>query len=225
MKTREIKSYFDFMVVLSSFWFILPIFIVVALQIKRHSPGPVFFRQYRAGLDGKLFRIYKFRTMIIDADKLGTSVTTSHDARITPIGKILRKTKLDELPQLLNVLKGDMSLVGPRPDVTDIVNTYTYEMKRIFSVKPGITSLATLHLVDEEKLLAQVPDPDAFYEEVLVPMKVKLAMEHVDQDSFRFDLKILLQTLWMITLGRWWPIPEHKSITDFKEMNKLILIK
>jgi lipopolysaccharide/colanic/teichoic acid biosynthesis glycosyltransferase len=155
--------------------------------------------------------------MVMNAEKMGTSVTTSHDNRITPLGRILRKTKLDEIPQLLSVFKGDMSLVGPRPDVPEIVDTYTDSMKRIFNVKPGITSLASLHLVDEESFLAQVPDPDIFYEKVLVPIKIKLAMEHIEKNSFFFDLKILLQTLWMLLLGRWRPISEHELITELKD--------
>jgi lipopolysaccharide/colanic/teichoic acid biosynthesis glycosyltransferase len=217
MKTKDKKSLFDFAIVLSLFWFIIPIFIVVIILIKKQSAGPAFFRQYRVGLNEKLFRIYKFRTMVVNAEKMGTSVTTRHDTRITPFGKILRKTKLDEVPQLLNVLKGDMSLVGPRPEVPEIVDNYTDDMKRIFKVKPGITSLATLHLVDEERILSRVSNPDTFYEEVLVPIKVQMALEQVEQNSFSFDLKILLQTLWMLTFGRWWPIPDHKLINELRE--------
>lgn len=155
--------------------------------------------------------------MVAYAERLGTSVTTRKDPRITRIGRFLRKTKLDELPQLWNVLKGDMSLVGPRPDVPEIVQKYTPEMKRIFQIRPGITSVATLHLRDEEAILARVHDPDRFYEDVLVPLKVKLSMEHVDRNSFAFDLKILFQTIWMLTLGRWWPIKEHPAIAKLRE--------
>jgi lipopolysaccharide/colanic/teichoic acid biosynthesis glycosyltransferase len=217
MKTQDKKRIFDFAIVLSLFWFILPIFIVVIILIKRKSTGPAFFRQYRVGLNEHLFRIYKFRTMIVNAAKMGTSVTTRHDTRITPFGKLLRKTKLDEIPQLLNVFKGEMSLVGPRPEVPEIVDKYTGNMRQLFIVKPGITSLATLHLVDEERILSQVSNPDTFYEQVLVPIKVKMALEHIEQNSFSFDLKILLQTLWMLTVGRWWPIPEHKLINELRE--------
>jgi len=183
--------------------------VVVAILIKATSRGPVFFRQERVGWKEKIFRVYKFRTMVENAEDLGTSVTTQNDFRITPIGRILRKTKLDELPQLINVFKGDMSLVGPRPDVPEIVKNYTTEMRRIFQVRPGITSVATLHLRHEEDILARIPEPDTFYEKVLVPLKVNLAMEHVERNSFVFDLKILCQTIWMLTLGRWWPIEEH----------------
>jgi len=154
--------------------------------------------------------------MVDGAEVMGTSVTAGNDPRITPIGRALRRTKLDELLQLLNVLKGDMSLVGPRPDVPEIVENYTNEMKRIFEIRPGITSVATLHLRDEEGILERMKDPDKFYEDVLVPLKVKLAMEHVDKNSFWFDMKILVQTVWILTLGRMWPIEEHPEAAKLK---------
>jgi lipopolysaccharide/colanic/teichoic acid biosynthesis glycosyltransferase len=154
--------------------------------------------------------------MVDRAESLGTSVTAGNDSRITPIGRILRRKKLDELPQLINVFKGDMSLVGPRPDVPEIVEKYSSEMRRIFSIRPGITSVATLHLRDEEEILAKVKNPDTFYEEVLVPLKVRMAMEHVEKDSLWFDMKILLQTVWMLTLGRFRPIELHPEILKLK---------
>jgi lipopolysaccharide/colanic/teichoic acid biosynthesis glycosyltransferase len=154
--------------------------------------------------------------MVNHAEQIGTSVTTSNDPRITPLGKILRRTKLDELPQLINVFKGDMRLVGPRPEVLEIVRNYSTEMRRIFRIRPGITSVATVHLRDEEEILAKVPEPDRFYEEVLVPLKVKMALEHVDRNSIAFDLKILCQTIWMVTLGKWWPIKEHPAIAELR---------
>ena len=190
---------------------------IIAFLIRATSNGPIFFRQDRVGLHQKIFRVYKFRTMVEGADEIGTSITTGKDPRITPIGRLLRKTKLDELPQLWNVLKGDMSLVGPRPDVPEIVEKYTPEMRRIFQIRPGITSLATLHLRDEETILARVHNPDRFYEDVLVPLKVKLAMEHLDRNSFTFDLKILSQTIWMLTFGKWWPIKEHPAVAELRE--------
>ncbi len=208
---------FDFITVSIGFLFLSPLFIVIMILIKIFSPGPIFYHQQRIGRNGILFRLYKFRSMVVNADRIGTSVTTEKDPRITPIGRFLRKTKIDELPQLWNVLKGDMSLVGPRPDVPEIVQKYTPEMKRIFQIRPGITSVATLHLRDEEAILARVQDPERFYENVLVPLKVKLAMEHVDRNSFAFDLKILFQTIWMLTLGRWWPIKEHPAIAKLRE--------
>ena len=187
-----------------------------AFLIKTTSSGPIFYRQDRVGWKEMIFRVYKFRTMVDSAEKLGSSVTTRRDPRITSIGKLLRRSKADELPQLFNVLKGDMSLVGPRPDVPEIVRNFTPEMRRIFEIRPGITSVATLHLRDEETLLSKVPDPDTFYETILVPLKVRLAMEHVDRNSFAFDLKVLCQTLWMLTLGRWWPVEENLAVAALK---------
>jgi lipopolysaccharide/colanic/teichoic acid biosynthesis glycosyltransferase len=158
--------------------------------------------------------------MVDKAEKLGTSVTARNDPRITGVGKFLRKTKLDELPQLINVLKGDMSLVGPRPDVPEIVENYTEDMMSIFDIPPGITSIGTLHLRDEEDILDRVEDPDNFYEKTLVPLKVKLNMKHVEMNSFVFDLKILGQTLWMLSLGRWFPIEEIPEVTRLRtELN------
>ena len=206
------KRLFDFIVVSIVLTLLTPLMGMIALLIKASSPGPIFFRQDRVGLKEKRFKVLKFRSMVERAEEIGTSVTTQNDPRITPVGRVLRRTKLDELPQLINVFKGDMSFVGPRPDVPEIVEKYNPEMRRIFKIRPGITSVATLHLKNEEGILVQVDDPDTFYEEVLVPLKVKLAMEHVDKNSFTFDLKVLFQTIWMLTLGRWWSIEERGEI-------------
>jgi lipopolysaccharide/colanic/teichoic acid biosynthesis glycosyltransferase len=146
--------------------------------------------------------------MLVNADRLGSSVTTDKDPRITSIGRFLRKTKLDELPQLWNVLRGDMSFVGPRPDVPDIIATYTPQMHRILDVRPGITSVASLHLRNEEEILGLAAAPDDFYVMVVVPAKVNAAMEHVQRDSFLFDLQILLQTIWVVIAGQFVYIKE-----------------
>ena len=178
------KRFFDLIVSFLGILFFLPLMAVVALLIKLDSrfrgndKGPVLYAQKRVGLHEQIFFVYKFRTMVDKADTLGTSVTTGADPRITPVGRVLRKTKLDELPQLFNVFKGDMSFVGPRPDVPEITAKYTPAMKQIFSVRPGITSVATLDFRHEEEILAKVPDPDKFYDEVVVPLNVGLAMEH-----------------------------------------------
>ncbi|BBO18553.1 sugar transferase [Candidatus Brocadia pituitae] len=155
--------------------------------------------------------------MVVNADRIGTSVTTGHDTRITKVGRILRRTKLDELPQLWNVLKGDMSFVGPRPDVPEIVNNYSGAMKRILEVRPGITSSASLHLRNEEDLLSLAKEPDKAYEEIFVPAKVRLAMEHVQRKSFLFDFRILFQTVWALTGGRIWPSKEHPVVKEIKQ--------
>jgi lipopolysaccharide/colanic/teichoic acid biosynthesis glycosyltransferase len=190
--------------------------LIVAIVVKITSKGPIFFLQERVGLQEKNFLLYKFRTMVDRAEAMGTSVTTSHDFRITPVGRKLRRMKLDELPQLINVLKGEMSLVGPRPDVPEIVEKYSAAMRRIFTILPGLTSFATLHLRDEERLLAHVSDPDSFYEDILVPLKVALAMEHVNRKSLAFDLKVLCMTVWMMTIGKWLPIKEHPAVSALR---------
>ena len=219
---------FDFITALISTLILSPIFIITIVLVKISSPGPVMYSQERVGRNGLLFRLFKFRSMVINADRIGTSVTVDNDPRITKIGRILRKTKLDELPQLWNVLKGDMSFVGPRPDVPEIVDNYTDSMRRILEIRPGITSNATLHLRNEEDLLALAKDPDKAYDDVFVPAKVKLAMEHVDKGSFLFDFGILLQTFWALTGGRIWPIREHPIVSEIKKnierMNKGLII-
>jgi lipopolysaccharide/colanic/teichoic acid biosynthesis glycosyltransferase len=180
-----------------------PFLLVVAGLIKLTSPGPAVYRQWRVGQGGRHFRILKFRTMVQDADRLGTSVTGERDARITAVGRLLRHAKLDELPQLWNVLRGDMSLVGPRPDTPDIVATYTPEMRRILEVRPGLTSVATLRLRHEEQLLALVADKDEAYRRVLVPFKVKAAMIHVERRDLAFELALIAKTLWATIAGLW----------------------
>ena len=212
------KRLFDITCSLLGLVLLAPLMVVIALIIKLSSAGPILFSQKRVGLHERLFTVYKFRTMVDKADTMGTSVTAGGDPRITPVGRVLRRTKFDELPQLLNVLKGDMSFIGPRPDVPEITAKYTPQMKRIFSVRPGITSVATLHFRREEEILAKVPDPDVFYDAVVVPLKVSLAMEHVRRNSFWFDLKILLQTVWvLLPLGKIWPVKEPDEVKLFRQ--------
>lgn len=201
MKVRYgvLSRILDVALVCAALPLVLALIVLVAVVHKLIQGGPLFYSQLRVGKGEKLFRIYKFRTMVENADTAGSSVTTGRDPRITPFGRFLRKTKLDELPQLFNILKGDMGFVGPRPDVPEIIRTYTPGMRRIFQVRPGLTSYATLHLCDEEQLLARVKDPEAFYENTLVPLKVRLAMEHVERTSFFFDLRILAQTLFKLS--------------------------
>lgn len=208
---------FDFIIALAGILILSPLFIIAVVLVKMSSPGPVIFSQERVGLHGRKFRLYKFRSMVINAEKIGTSVTTDRDPRITKIGRILRKTKLDELPQLFNVLEGDMSFVGPRPDVPEIVSNYNMEMRRILEVRPGITSNATLYLRNEEDLLSLANDPDRTYEEMFVPAKVKLAMEHIEKGSFIFDFAVLIKTVWALTGGRIWPIKEHPEVVKLRE--------
>lgn len=217
-----IKRLFDFLCSFFGILVLAPLMLAVALIIKLTSKGPVLYAQARVGLREKIFRVYKFRTMVDKADAMGSSVTTDVDPRITPLGRFLRKTKLDELPQLFNVLRGDMSLVGPRPEVPEIVAKYMPGMRGIFAVRPGITSVATLHFRQEEVILSKAPDPDRFYDEVVVPLKVELAMEHVRRNSFSFDLLILGATVWALTpFANIWPIQEPDRVKQFRRKYSL----
>ena len=193
---------FDLLAALCGLIILFPVLLILALWIKVTSPGSVIFKQLRVGKDGCPFYLYKFRSMVTNAEQLGSSVTIDYDPRITCVGRILRRTKLDELPQLWNVIKGDMSLVGPRPDVPEIVDTYSPQMRQILAVRPGITSFASLHIINEEEILSQYADPDQAYLDIIVPLKIKLGMLHVEYNSFWFDIKILLQTIWALSLGR-----------------------
>lgn len=177
---------------------LLPILAVLCALIKAGSGGPIFYRGIRTGLGGSRFRIFKFRTMIVNSDQVGGSSTADGDARITPVGGWLRKYKLDELPQLINVLLGDMSLVGPRPEVPLYTDMYTPAEKRILTVRPGITDLATLWNPDEGALLAGEPDPEKAYLEKIRPTKIKLQLEYVDRASLATDLKIIFATVGVV---------------------------
>lgn len=179
-----------------------PLLALVAVIIKVVTPGPVLFSQVRVGRGGDTFRLHKFRTMVPDADKLGSSVTSGQDPRITPLGKWLRKTKIDEIPQLWNVVKGDMSLVGPRPEVPEVVAMYTLKMRQILKFRPGLTSVASLELHREEELLDLSANPDDAYVRIFVPTKVASAMSVALSPSFVYDLQILVSTAWVLTLGR-----------------------
>lgn len=191
-----LKRLFD--IVFSFFGLIITLllFLIFAILIKFGSKGPVFYRGKRAGKEGREFRIFKFRTMVKEAERLGGPSTSADDSRLTKFGKFLRKHNLDELPQLINVLKGEMSFVGPRPEVPQEVETYDEETKKIIlSVKPGITDLATLANVHEEEILRGSSDPHQAYREIIKPKKLKLTVEYVKNRSFWLDLKIIFKTL------------------------------
>src|SRR5882762_4185785 len=172
-----------------------PLFLLIAVLVRLSDGGPVFFRQQRVGQHGKRFWIWKFRTMIVDAENKGLSVTKDGDPRITPAGRLLRKTKLDELPQLWNVWRGEMSFVGPRPEVPRYVERYTPSQREILQLKPGITDLATLEFRNEEDLLRQAADVETFYLEHCVPRKIELNLLHARRASLWQDTRIILQTL------------------------------
>jgi lipopolysaccharide/colanic/teichoic acid biosynthesis glycosyltransferase len=180
---------------------LLPLLLVAALT-KIHDGGPVFYRGARIGRGGKPFRIFKFRTMVVNADTIGGPSTANGDTRVTGIGRFLRKYKLDELPQLINVLLGQMSLVGPRPEVPEYVALFTEEEKAILTVRPGITDWASIWNPDEGALLAGAADPERVYLEKIRPKKIRLQLKYVREHSLWVDLKILLLTLTTLLFGR-----------------------
>ncbi len=191
-----LKRFFDIILSLFGLIFVSPLFLIVAILIKLSYSGPVFYRGERTGKDGKIFKIFKFRTMVVDADKIGGPSTSADDSRLLRIGKFLRKHNLDELPQLINILKGEMSFVGPRPEVPSEVETYEEGTKKIIlSLKPGMTDLATLANIHEEEILREAADPHQVYRELIKPKKLKLAVEYVKKRSFWLDIKIIIQTL------------------------------
>ena len=175
-----------------------PVFLVVSLCIVVDSRGGVFYRQTRVGKDGKDFRLYKFRSMRGGADKRGLITVGAKDARITRVGYFLRKYKLDELPQLLNVLKGEMSLVGPRPEVRKYVEMYTAEQRKVLSVVPGITDYASIEYVDENRILGEATDPDRAYVEEIMPDKICYNMKYINHRTVGEYFKIIFLTLWSI---------------------------
>lgn len=189
------KRVFDFSAALMGLLFLSPLLIFIAWRIKCKDGGTIFYRGARVGHDGKAFSIFKFRTMVVNAENMGASSTSDDDARITVIGKFLRKYKLDELPQLINVLIGDMSLVGPRPEVKKFTDLYTYEEKTILNVRPGITDWASLWNSDEGALLKGSIDPDKDYMEKIRPEKIRLQLKYVRERSFWTDIKIIFLTL------------------------------
>lgn len=184
---------------------LLPLFAGVAAMIKLDGPGPVFFRQVRVGRWGRSFRVFKFRTMVMHADELGGPSTPRGDPRITRVGRVLRRLNLDELPQLVNVLMGDMSIVGPRPEVPQYVALFSEDEKAILTVKPGITDWATLWIRNEGQRLAGSPDPERTYLEEIWPVKHRLALEYVRNRSLWVDLKIILLTLRVHLVDRFRP--------------------
>jgi lipopolysaccharide/colanic/teichoic acid biosynthesis glycosyltransferase len=171
-----------------------PLLLVVAVLVKITSRGPVLFTQRRVGRAFRPFNIYKFRSMVQDAPSKGGPITFGQDPRITAIGRVLRKTKIDEFPQLFNVLWGDMSVVGPRPEVPQYVDEFRADYERLLKVRPGITGLASVKYVDEATILAKAADPDQEYRRVVLPEKIRLDSLYVDQASLWLDFKIILWT-------------------------------
>jgi lipopolysaccharide/colanic/teichoic acid biosynthesis glycosyltransferase len=190
-----VKRFFDIIVSLVGLIITSPLLAAIAIAIKRDSPGPVFYRGERIGKLGKPFRIYKFRTMVVNADRLGGPSTAADDPRLTKLAGLLKKYQLDELPQLINVLKGEMSLVGPRPEVPFYVKMFTKEEEAILTVRPGMTDYASLWDFHEGEILKGSTDPEKTYMEKIRPEKIRLQLKYVREHSFWVDLKIILKTL------------------------------
>ncbi len=212
-----LKRLFDLTVALVGLIVFSPLLLGIALWIKLDSPGPVFYRGRRAGRHGRPFRIFKFRSMVMNADRLGGPSTSGDDPRVTRSGRFIRRFKLDELSQLFNVILGDMSLVGPRPEVVDKIETLRGEQRKILELRPGITDWASIWNADEGRLLEGTADPDAVYEAVIRPTKLRLQMLYYDTRSFWGDLKIILYTIVKIFRKDWVP-KELKGYPTFAEM-------
>ena len=196
------KRLFD--VIASGFGLIVlsPLFIILAIWIKLDSKGPVFYRQVRVGYKNKDFRIFKFRSMRVGADKGSLVTIGGHDPRVTRSGYFIRKFKFDELPQLINVFLGDMSLVGPRPEVRHYVDYWTPEQMHVLDVRPGITDPASIKFRNENELMEKTEDPEKYYIEVIMQEKIKLYLEYVEKHSFFYDLGLIFKTFWVIVKER-----------------------
>jgi lipopolysaccharide/colanic/teichoic acid biosynthesis glycosyltransferase len=212
-----LKRLFDLVASLSGLIVFSPLLLFIAIWIKLDSPGPVFYRGRRAGRNGKSFGIFKFRSMVVNADKIGGPSTSGDDPRVTRSGRFVRKCKLDELSQLINVLRGDMSMVGPRPEVVDKAAELTGPYARIMELRPGITDWSSIWDSDEGGVLAGAPDPDAAYEAIIRPTKLKLQLYYCDTRSFFGDIKIIFCTLRKIVKKNWLP-PELCDYPTFDQM-------
>lgn len=186
---------FDGLAALLGLLVLLPFLAVLALLVKLQDGGPVFYRQERVGRGGRPFRIWKFRTMVVDADRVGKPLTVGADPRVTRIGAFLRRWKLDELPQLLNVLVGEMGLVGPRPEVPKYVAHYTEAQRAVLALRPGVTDLASIAYRNESELLAGLEDPEGHYLQVILPDKIRINLDYAAKASLGRNLKVILATL------------------------------
>jgi lipopolysaccharide/colanic/teichoic acid biosynthesis glycosyltransferase len=192
MSYRILKRLTDFLVAISGLTVLAPIFVTVAIAVKLDSPGPALFRHERVGRQGRRFRLLKFRSMTHGSR--GGDVTVAGDTRVTSVGRCLRRSKLDELPQLWNVLVGDMSLVGPRPEVARYVELFERDYRDILEVRPGITDFAAIEYRDEERILAASPDPEAAYRHTILPAKIALYQRYLRERSLSTDFAILVRT-------------------------------
>lgn len=191
----SIKRVFDIVMSLIGILIFLPVFIIISVVIVLDSRGGVFYGQHRVGKNKRSFILYKFRTMLTGSDKQGLLTVGDNDKRVTRSGRWLRKYKLDELPQLFNILKGDMSFVGPRPEVSKYVDLYNERQKKILSVKPGITDWASIKYMDENEMLANVLDPEDYYIRYIMPSKAEINLKYVAEHNFWTDIKIIFLTI------------------------------
>ena len=201
-KRAWVKRTFDLGFAMIALLLLSPLFLLGSLLAKLQSKGPVFYKAKRVGKDETLFEMYKFRTMVVNADTLGGSLTTYRDTRITPIGRFLRWTKLDELPNLINVIKGEMSLIGPRPEAPTYVKYYTDIQKQVLQVKPGMTGPSQLANRDEEEKLKGQQDAEHYYITELMPKKLALDLHYVATQSITSDIGWLLKTFWIVIIRR-----------------------
>jgi lipopolysaccharide/colanic/teichoic acid biosynthesis glycosyltransferase len=193
-----VKRILDIVVSLIGLTCLLPLVLLMAVLIKLDSTGPIFFRQVRIGMRFRPFQILKFRTMVEDSSARGKSITVGDDPRITRVGWFLRKTKIDEVPQLINVLRGEMSFVGPRPEVPKYVELFRHDYEEILKVRPGITDLASIKYRDEASILGQSETPEDEYVRRVLPDKIKLAKEYIQRSSLIFDLSVICRTVFKI---------------------------
>jgi lipopolysaccharide/colanic/teichoic acid biosynthesis glycosyltransferase len=201
MYSQFFKRIFDFTVAGTALLILLPFFLFVSVFIKMDSKGPVFFRQKRGGRDGKYFDIFKFRSMTVKEKADGKDFDAGSCSRITWAGKMIRRTKIDELPQLINVVRGEMSLVGPRPEVEIYIRLYQTRWDRVLSVSPGITDPASIKFRNEEELLAKAENPEDEYRNVILPRKLEIYEDYVSRISFLNDVKILIGTIFVVLKG------------------------
>ncbi|MDG1697367.1 MAG: sugar transferase [Polaribacter sp.] len=193
-----LKRFFDLILSFIGLLIIVPILFLITILIKISSSGPVFYKQARVGKNNKDFKIFKFRTMHVNAHKKGLLTVGGRDPRVTSIGYYLRKFKLDELPQLINVFKGDMSFVGPRPEVRQFVNLYSEIQKKVLNVKPGITDLASIEFRNENEILSKEEDPNQYYIDYIMPKKLEINLKYINQRNLLKDFVVIIKTIKVI---------------------------
>lgn len=213
-----LKRIFDIVVSALMLAVLSPVFLILAVAIKLDSPGPVFYRQVRVTQYGKQFRIFKFRSMVSNADKIGTQVTVGNDSRITRVGRIIRKCRLDEICQLIDIFRGTMTFVGTRPEVPRYVAAYTPEMLATLLLPAGVTSLASIMYKDEDVLLSGCDDVDKTYTESVLPVKMRYNLEAIEKFSFRGDIRLMFMTVFAVLGKDYTELARRKSSKNTEEM-------